>query len=199
MRPDLAERLLFLRAFLNHPRLVGAVLPTSRRAVADMLDMADVPAAQLVVELGAGTGVYTREILARLGPGARVLALERDPRLARLLTERFHDPRLEVKCGSAEDLDSLLDEAVADVIVSGLPFTSLEPAARRRILEQVVQALAPDGVALVLQYSPFIQSELRRLFPSVKRRVSPLNVPPAFLFACSVSGSATSTRPGSRQ
>jgi phospholipid N-methyltransferase len=40
-------------------------------------------------------------------------------------------------------------------------------------------------VALVIQYSPLIQSELRRLFPSVRRRISVLNVPPAFLFACS--------------
>jgi hypothetical protein len=26
--------------------------------------------------------------------------------------------------------------------------------------------------------------ELRRLFPSVRQRISPWNVPPAFLFAC---------------
>jgi hypothetical protein len=32
-----------------------------------------------------------------------------------------------------------------------------------------VQALAPEGVALVLQYSPIIQRQLRRLFPYVKR------------------------------
>jgi len=67
-----------------------------------------------------------------------------------------------------------------------LPFTSLKSDVRGRILRQVVQALAPEGVALVLQYTPIIQRQLRRLFPSVKRRISPLNVPPAFLFACSM-------------
>jgi phospholipid N-methyltransferase len=67
-----------------------------------------------------------------------------------------------------------------------LPFTSLRSDVRGRILKQVVQALAPEGVALVLQYSPIIQRQLRRLFPYVKRRVSLLNVPPAFLFACSM-------------
>jgi phospholipid N-methyltransferase len=186
MKTDLAERLLFLRAFGTHPRLVGAVLPTSRWAVVDMLDMADIQRAKSIVELGAGTGVYTQEILARLRQDARVVALEIDPRLAGLLTERFQDPRLEVKCGSAEDLKSHLDGMTVDVVVSGLPFTSLRSDVRGRILEQVVQALTPEGVALVLQYSPIIQRQLRRLFPSVKRRVSLLNVPPAFLFACSM-------------
>ena len=187
MRSGFTERLLFLRAFGTHPRQVGAVLPTSRRAVRDMLDMADLSSADLVVELGAGTGVYTREILARVSANARVVAFERDPRLAHLLTERWQDPRLEVRCDSAENLGDYLNGGKADVIVSGLPFTSLEAGVRRRILDQLVQAVAPDGVALVLQYSPFIQPELRRLFPSVKRRVSLLNVPPAVLFACSLS------------
>jgi phospholipid N-methyltransferase len=44
--------------------------------------------------------------------------------------------------------------------------------------------MADDGVMLVLQYSPFIQRELERLFGSVRRRLSLLNVPPAVLFAC---------------
>ena len=57
MAQHLADRLRFLRAFITNPRQVGAILPTSRWAVRDMLDMADVPGASLVVELGAGTGV----------------------------------------------------------------------------------------------------------------------------------------------
>jgi phospholipid N-methyltransferase len=186
MKTDLGERLLFLEAFGTHPRLVGAVLPTSRWAVADMLDMADIQGANSIVELGAGTGVFTQEILARLRQDARVVALEIDPRLAALLTERFQDPRLEVKCGSAEDLKSHIGGRTVDVVVSGLPFTSLKSDVRGRILREVVQALTPEGVALVLQYTPIIQRQLGRLFPSVKRRISPLNVPPAFLFACSM-------------
>jgi len=185
MNQHIADRLRFLRAFAANPRQVGAILPTSRQAVRDMLDLGDVPGADLVVELGAGTGVQTGEILARMGPDARLVALEIDPRLAALLEERFDDPRLQVVCDSAEHLDKHLSGEGADVLVCALPFTSLEPGLRRRILESLPKALAPRGTALVIQYSPLIQSELRRLFPSVRRRISPLNVPPAFLFACS--------------
>ena len=186
MNQQLGDRLRFLRAFAAHPRQVGAILPTSRYAVRDMLDLGDVAGARLVVELGAGTGVQTGEILARMKPGARLVALEIDPGLARLLQERFDDPRLQVVCDSAEHLDKHLDGEQADVLVCALPFTSLEPGLRRRILDSLPKALTPGGVALVIQYSPLIQAELRRLFPSVRRRISLWNVPPAFLFACSL-------------
>jgi phospholipid N-methyltransferase len=191
MNQQLGDRLRFLRAFAANPRQVGAILPTSRLAVRDMLDMGDVPGASLVVELGAGTGSQTGEILARMGPDARLVALEIDPRLAKVLEERFDDPRLQVVCDSAENLPEHLGEERADVLVCALPFTSLEPGLRRRILESLPEALGPDGVALVIQYSPLIQSELRRLFPSVRRRISPVNVPPAFLFACRLTEDAS--------
>lgn len=184
MREAIAERVAFLRAFVSDPRSVGAILPTSRHAVRDMLDMADLSRAQRVVELGAGTGVYTGEILARLAPGAELLALETDPNLVRLLRERHADQRLRIECDSAENVARHLDGARADVIVSGLPFTSLGADLRQRILDRSEQVLAPHGVMLVLQYSPLIRTELARRFASVRLRVSLLNVPPAFLFAC---------------
>jgi phospholipid N-methyltransferase len=195
MNQHLEDRVRFLRAFVANPRQVGAILPTSRWAVRDMLDLADVPSAGLVVELGAGTGVQTGEILARLGPDARLIALEIDSRLAELLRERFDDPRLQVVCDSAERLHEHLEGAGIDVLVSALPFTSFEPGLRRRILDEMPRVLAPRGVALVIQYSPLIQSELQRRFPSVRRRISPLNVPPAFLFACSLTDEAADGAP----
>jgi phospholipid N-methyltransferase len=184
MRRNLSERLLFLRSFVAHPRLVGAVLPTSRKVVADMLDMADVPAASLVVELGAGTGSHTGPILERLAPNARLLAFEIDPDLAASLSHRFDDPRLEVIAGSAELLPDHLGDRRPEIVVSALPFTSLPGDMGRRILEMTQRSLAPDGVFLVLQYSVFVRKTLRQLFGSVRQRWSPINVPPAFLFAC---------------
>ena len=40
----------------------------------------------------------------------------------------------------------------------------------------------------MLQYSTLVLGDLRQRFPSVRRRVVPLNVPPAILFACSDGG-----------
>jgi phospholipid N-methyltransferase len=187
MKRDIQERIRFFRSFLANPRQVGAILPTSRRAVRDMLDMADFARARCVVELGAGTGVYTEEILPRLRPDARFLAFEVDPELVATLDGRFEDPRVQVINDSAENVGNYLDGAKVDIIVSGLPFTSLPEPVKRNIFEQIKQVLAPEGVMVAIQYSTMVQRDLRRIFASVRRRISPLNVPPAFLFACSAA------------
>ncbi|MCU1693730.1 MAG: methyltransferase protein [Frankiales bacterium] len=184
MRPDLSERLLFLRSFLANPRQVGAVLPTSERAVNDMLDFVNFTPAKLVVELGAGTGSHTGPVLQRMAPDARLVAFEIDPALAASLRARIHDPRLRVVEGSAEHLVTELAGERPDVVVSALPFTSLPSGLGRTILERTAQVLAPGGTLLVLQYSPFIQKELERLFVTLRRRICVLNVPPAFLYGC---------------
>lgn len=178
------DRRRFLRSFLASPRKVGAVLPTSRRTVRDTLDLAPLDRARCVVELGAGTGVYTRGILERIGSEARVLAFEVDPDLSSSLASELGDPRLSVVSDSAVDVARHLDGAKVDVIVSAIPFTSLPVAERKQILRAAREVLARDGTMLVLQYSPLIERELRQTFTSVRRRLSPLNVPPAFLFAC---------------
>jgi phospholipid N-methyltransferase len=164
---------------------VGAVLPTSRRAVSDMLDLTRVSDAGLIVEFGAGSGVYTRELLRRMGPDARLIAFEVDEGLAAQVRAELDDPRLQLVAGSAEDVRQYLGDAEVDVLVSALPFTSLPGEVRRRVLDLSPEILSPRGVMLVLQYSPFIQRELQRRFANVERRISPLNVPPAFLFRCS--------------
>lgn len=159
-------------------------MPTSRWAVRDMLDMADLPGARIVAEIGAGTGAYTGEILARLNPEARFLAFEIDPNLAEVLSESFEDPRLQTINDSAENIEEYLDGGKVDVIVSAVPFTSLPKGPRESVLGAVAQALAPEGVLVQIQYSRVFQEELTQKFASVRRRHQPLNVPPAFLYAC---------------
>src|SRR5215217_5044368 len=184
MKRDIQERLRFFRSFLSHPRQVGAVLPTSRWAVRDMLDMADLPQAHYVAEIGAGTGAYTGEILKQLRPDARFLAFEIDPDLAAVLSGRFEDPRLQIINDSAENIEDYLDGAKVDVIVSAVPFTSLPQDAKESVFRAAARALAPEGVMVQIQYSTVLQGDLTQRFASVRRRVSPLNVPPAFLYAC---------------
>jgi phospholipid N-methyltransferase len=201
VRDVLTERGRFLRAFAANPRQVGAVLPTSRRTARRMLEMASIAEARCVVELGAGTGAHTREILRLLGPEGRLLAFEIDPALSGALTAEVVDPRLRVISDSAVNLEGYLGGQRADVIVSALPFTSLPAPARREILAVARTALTDEGVMLVLQYSPFMHRELRRSFGSVEWRLSPLNLPPAVVFACRPHrpsrGSADSRRGGS--
>lgn len=198
MRELLRERARFLRAFFANPRRVGAVLPTSRTTVRVMLDMAPIAAARCVVELGAGTGVHTHEILRRLGPRGALLAFEIDRVLSAALAAELQDPRVRVIADSAENLEAHLDGQRPEVIVSALPLTSLPRPVRREILGVTRRVLADDGVMLVLQYSPFMQRELEHTFGSVERRLSPLNLPPAVVFACRPAGRVRGLAGGAR-
>lgn len=178
---------------ISHPRQVGAVWPTSRWAVRDLLDMGDLSQARTVVEFGVGTGVYTGEILERLHPDATFLAFEIDPDLASAAATRLgEDPRLRVVNDSAEHVENYLEGSKADYIVSSVPFTSLPADVRYSLLDAARNALAPGGQMLVLQYSTTVLPDLKRTFGTIQRRLSPLNIPPAFLFACSVSNKPVS-------
>lgn len=173
---------------LLHPRRVGAVWPTSRFAVRDLLDMADLSRARTVAEFGVGTGVYTEETLRRLPPDARLLAFEVDGALAEAVAQRLGgDPRLRVVRDSAENVESYLDGAKLDATVCSLPFTSLPRDVTRGVLLAARRSLAPDGRLLVLQYSNAVLPELKRYFAPIERRISPFNLPPAFLFSCSTA------------
>jgi phospholipid N-methyltransferase len=189
---DIKRRILFARSMLANPRGVGAVWPTSRRAVRDLLDLGDFSRARTVLEFGVGAGVYTEAILERLRPDAKLLAFEVDGEMARAVAERLEDPRLEIITDSAENAERYLGGAKADIIVSSLPFTTLPENVREDILDLSRRILAPEGSMLVLQYSLAVSDGLYRRFATVRQRISPVNIPPAFLFACEapISGEA---------
>jgi phosphatidylethanolamine/phosphatidyl-N-methylethanolamine N-methyltransferase len=144
----------------------------------------DVRHARLVVELGGGTGSITRGLLGAGLPPERLVVVERDERLHRLLQERF--PGLLVVRGDATQLVQLLRPlgiAHVSAVVSGLPLLSMPKRMRHRIVEQSFALLGEQGA--LVQFTYGIASPLpEREFP-VNGRVKALvwrNLPPAFVW-----------------
>lgn len=147
--------------------------------------------AAVLVELGPGTGAMTREVLARLRPGGRLLAVDIDPAFCARLRDRF--PSLDCECASAVDLPALLAArgwSGAAHIVSGLPFASLPGAVSRAILSAVEASVIPGGGFTTFQYvhaypTPAAVAFRRRMAagfgPRVTRRLVIGNLPPAFV------------------
>ena len=73
-----------------------------RNLVRWIVDQAELTPDDYVVEIGPGLGALTELMLER---GARVLALEKDTRLANFLQQRLAHPRLELRNVDALDLD----------------------------------------------------------------------------------------------
>lgn len=175
--------------FLRHPVRTGAIAASSRHLARAMVAGLDLERAPLVVELGPGTGAFTEAILARLAPGARLVAVELNAALAGRLAERFRGRPVDVVHGTAVDLARMADGPV-DAVVSGLPWTVIPAVERERILDAVAGVLAPDGRFTTFAYTHAawtpparrFAAELAARFTSTGRgRTIWANLPPAFV------------------
>jgi phospholipid N-methyltransferase len=179
-KPQPDNRLAFLQGFLRHPREVGSIIPSSRYLERRIVRTTGVAAARVVVELGPGTGGTTRALLRAMPPQARLLAIEINPRFAQLL-RRLGDPRLIVHQGSAEDLPALLakhDLPGADVVISGIPFSTMPRDVGQGILRAVHAALVDRGVFVAYQVRDRVETLAREVFGRANVQTEIRNVPP---------------------
>lgn len=178
----------FLRAWMSDPLGVAAVSPSGRQLAGLMVS--ELPATNgPVVELGAGTGVFTQAMLeAGLGR-EQLLVLELNPAMHSLLEQRF--PGVRTLCADACKLGEIArQQAVAvgsvDAVVSGLGLLSMPRSVRLAILGQVFKLLSPAGRFIQFTYgplSPYPQVLLRRHGLNVRRvGFAWRNVPPASVF-----------------
>ena len=153
-RPGADARLVFFREFLRHPDEVGSVVPSSRFLERRLVEIAAIGKARLVVELGPGTGGTTAAILRALPSDGRLLAVEINSQFAARL-RAVGDPRLIVHAGNAVELgDALAWHGLSDpdVVLSGIPFSTMSAAVGRRILLDGWRALAPGGRFVAYQF-----------------------------------------------
>jgi len=175
--------LTFLKAWLRSPLKVGAIAPSGPRLARAVVRLVPRRSTLPVVELGAGTGAVTQALADRLPP-ERLVIVERDPELCRLLRRRY--PQLTVVQGDARQLRrhllALNVERVA-AVVSGLPLVAIPKRVQREILDQSFAVLEPGGPFIQFTYSLFSPLP-RREFGLSGRPVARVlqNVPPASIW-----------------
>jgi phospholipid N-methyltransferase len=185
-RPS-GDAMLFFRNFFRHPRMLGSIIPSSRFLIKQLLEPIDWDKARVIVEYGPGVGGITHEIVRRMRPDARLIAIEMNPEFVTFLRGTLVDERFQVVEGSAADVMQILQNfgySKADYIISGIPLGSMPPTIREPILRNTREALAGSGSFFVFQFTTRVLPDLRRCFGYVKRKFEPLNVLPAHLFFC---------------
>ena len=83
------ERCLFLKDFLLHPSRIGSITPSSSQLTRKMLSGLPWEELNTIVELGAGTGVFTKYVMEHRKPDSRFLVIEQDTLMRRLLMKQF--------------------------------------------------------------------------------------------------------------
>ena len=175
----------FLRGFLKNPVMVGSIIPSSRVLIDKMLAPVDWANTRLFVEYGPGVGTFTRPILEKLGPDAKLVTIDTNPDFTRYLNDSIDDPRLVAINGSAAHVEKILADqnlGSADYVLSGLPFSTLPAGVGEDIAEATANVIRPGGAFLVYQFSPKVRDFIEPHFAPIKRGFEWVNVPPATLF-----------------
>ncbi len=146
--------------------------------------------AQHVIELGAGTGVFTKLLVARGAPLNQVMVVELNPLMAEKLTADF--PSVHVINGDATHLREIIEKAPnfmpgkVDAVVSGLGFLNMPNAIVQSIVAAAFEVLSPGAPFVQFTYgpkSPIAAPIVRALQLKVRRASFTLrNFPPASVY-----------------
>ena len=172
----------FIREWMRSPRTMGMVCPSSASLSQAMAASISPEMNGLVVELGAGTGTVTQEILRTGISPHNLLIIEKAPAMIQVLHQRF--PQLNIIQGDASDLCQLLPrERRADYIISSLPLISLGKTVREAIILAIHDALREGGILVQYTYSwGSSNPSLMDKFQLIDSRRIWDNVPPAQVF-----------------
>jgi phosphatidylethanolamine/phosphatidyl-N-methylethanolamine N-methyltransferase len=175
---------LFFSRWLRRPLRTGALVPSGSELARLMAAQVDPTADDLVVELGGGTGVITQALLQAGVAPERLVVIEQDEQLHRLLAKNF--PSATVVCGDAGQLGTILADlghAKVGTAVSSLPFLAMSERRRLAILREIFTCLGPDGLLVQYTYRPVVPIVAAELPPWHLESVAVghcwRNVPPA--------------------
>ena len=176
----LRDEIRFLRGLVARPRTTGAISPSGPALTRAMASHVDPSETLPVIELGPGTGVVTKALLARGVDPKRIIAIEYSPEFCRLLRERF--PGVTVVEGDAYDLDRTLGDRVDRVsaVISSLPLVARPLPDRIRLIEAGLARMAPGKP--FIQFSYLVKGPLEGVpgrFTAEASRWIWMNLPPA--------------------
>ncbi|MCP4334930.1 MAG: methyltransferase domain-containing protein [Gammaproteobacteria bacterium] len=183
-------RALVLHAIRN-PFSVGAVAAASPHLVSNVVSQVE-DHHDVVVELGAGTGVITEALDNERQQRRGVVAIEIDPRMAEIAREKLSDD-VEVIVGDAFELAMHFGEQAVDCVVCSLPLTLLSSRDLDALLTAARKVMKPDAVfvfylyrigLLTYRYQRVIKQVGRHFSSVTENRTIWRNFPPARVISC---------------
>lgn len=184
----MSKKTYFLKQFWSEKKMVGSMIPSSRYLAKKMLQNVNFKKARVIVELGPGTGIFTRKILEQMSEDTKLFVFELNDQFFQRLQEEIQDERLVLIHDSAEHIQKYLNDAGflnADYVISSLPLTNFPNKLKETILKAAHHCLKNEGKFIQFQYSLNSKKILETQFDDTNIMFTPLNFPPAFIYTCS--------------
>jgi phospholipid N-methyltransferase len=171
----------FFAQVIKNPMKIGAIVPTLRWVARRVIG--HIPQeTKKIVEYGPGMGAVTFPLLNALSKDCDLFVIERNATFAKKL-KTVSLPNFHVIEGDAVECARFV--CVPDVILSALPFRAFSEKQRDNILAATAKNLPPHGIFIVyLQYTPFLDTHLKKYFGTVSREFEWRNLPPTYLYVC---------------
>ncbi|WP_244598110.1 phospholipid N-methyltransferase PmtA [Pseudohoeflea suaedae] len=192
MKNNISDRLVrkfdtelkFFRGWLDGPKAVGAIMPTSQFAARSMASVIDPDSGLRVLELGPGTGAITRAILERIPP-EKLTSIEYSQDFYEHLRNEY--PGVDIRLGDAFDLDTTLGdngETQFDCVISAVPLLNFPMAKRIAFIDSLLNRLPKGRPVIQISYGPVSPVAIRDThISSTPHDFILRNLPPARLWA----------------
>lgn len=175
---------VFVEGFLQHPKMVASIIPSSQFTIRRMLAPVKWDECKLFVEYGPGVGTFCRPVLDRMRRDSTLLVIDTNPLFIDYLKRTIGDSRFIAVHGSAEDVEEIVrahGHEKADYVLSGLPFSNLPAKVGDAIAAATHRVIRPGGAFLTYQFSSSARNYTARYFGRVVDGFEPLNVLPCKL------------------
>lgn len=149
------EEIRFFKGMMQGPKQVGAIAPTSSVTARKMASVVDLTSGLPVLELGPGTGVITKQILARGVAPEKIVSVE----YSRDFYERLVEDYAGVNFihGDAFDLEKTLGALAGqtfDSVISAVPLLSFPMEARIRLIDDLLSRIPAGRPVVQITYGP---------------------------------------------
>lgn len=149
------EELRFFKGWIDKPRAVGSIIPTSGVTARRMASVVNPASGLPVLELGPGTGVITKAILETGLAPSSLWCIEYSQDFVEHLRRDY--PDVNIVQGDAFNLDETLGDRrdmTFDSIVSGVPLLNFPVPQRVAYVEDLLDRIPVGRPIVQLTYGP---------------------------------------------
>lgn len=147
------DEIRFFKGWIDGPRTVGAIIPTSPVTARRMASVIDAGSGLPVLELGPGTGAVTKAILARGIAPEKLVSIEYSPDFFEGLVANY--PGVHFIRGDAFQLEATLSGAgfeTFDSVISAIPLLNFPMEQRASLIERLLDRLPAGRPVVQISY-----------------------------------------------